>query len=138
MPNQYSHLEAANNALTTDESTRSQNLLSQIDTMGTATTAITVMANTTIAAATAKPASVSPPAPTDANITPSLSGTSNDALYKAVCDNLPDIVHLLCGQDKKWTDIIMKIVADQRAHQAESCAQEEELWKIMAQQKEEV
>jgi hypothetical protein len=122
----YFHLDAANNALMTDKSPHSQNLLSQINSTGTAPTAIVVAAGSTLVMALAKRASVSPPNPMTADIPPTPSGTSNDALYKAVCNNHPEIVHLPRWQDKKWTDMMKKIMADQQAHCAKSRAQEEE------------
>jgi hypothetical protein len=122
----------------TNESPRSQNLLSQINSTVTAPTAITVAAGSTLAAALAEQASVSPPNPTTADIPPTLLETSNHALYKAVRDNHIEIVHLLHWQDEKWTDMMKKLVADQRAHRAESRAQEEKRRNIMARQKEEM
>jgi hypothetical protein len=48
--------------------------------------AIVVAAGSTLEAALAERASVSPPNPTNADIPPTPSGTSDDALYKAVCN----------------------------------------------------
>jgi hypothetical protein len=137
-PNIYSHLDATSDALMTDESPCSQNLLSQINSTGTAPTTIEVAAGSTLVAALAEQGSVSPPNPMTTDIPPTSSGTSNNALYKAVCNSHPEIGHLLRQQDEKWTNMMKKIMADQWAHRAESRAQEEEWRNIMARQKEEM